>query len=83
MSRRFLIETVTLTKKYYVLEADDLIAAQDEVTMKRMMSYDQCKFDEVIVSGFEIAHDDRIPYADPIKEGKYSAKIDLENLTNS
>lgn len=71
--KTFLIETVTLVKKQYVVYADDMIEAQDSVTMNEVRPFDLTSLGETIVSSVEILEKDGavvVPNADPIKEAK-------------
>jgi hypothetical protein len=74
---KFLVETVELVKRQYVLCADDQIAAQDAVTMKEVPTYDKCSLGETIVCVSPIVtneeNDFYIPNVDPVREAKIAA----------
>lgn len=74
----FLIETITITKKQYVVSEQDLIGAQDAVIMREHRSWSSTRLDEIIVGGREIPPGGEIEDVDPIKEGKLYAKRILE-----
>ncbi len=74
MSKKtFLVETVTLVKKQYVVYADDMIEAQDSVVLGEISPFDRAALNETIVSTTEVLSKDGaivVPNADPIKEAK-------------
>lgn len=74
----FLIETITITKKQYLVSEQDLIGAQDAVIMHEHRPWNSCKLDEIIISGREIEPNSEFEDVDPIKEGKLYAKRILE-----
>lgn len=74
----FLIETITITKKQYVVSEKDLIGAQDAVIMHEHRSWSSTRLDEIIVGGREIPPHGEIEDVDPVKEGKLYAKRILE-----
>jgi hypothetical protein len=70
----FLIETITITKKQYLISDKDLIGAQDAVTMREAHSWSSVRLDEIIVGGRELAEGEEFEDVNPIKEGKLYAK---------
>lgn len=68
---RFLIETVEIVKRQYLVDAEDAIAASDAVEMKEVRHYDKHSLTETISSVSQVATEySRIPNANPVQEAK-------------
>ncbi len=80
--KQFLVETVELVKKQYLVKAEDQTDANDQVAMNEVPFYDKCKLSETIVSSRPI-DDYSIPFVDPIKDAKIAVaagNLDLSQL---
>lgn len=68
---RFLIETVEIVKRQYLVDAEDAIAATDAVEMKEVRYYDKHSLTETISSVVAVADVySHIPNANPVREAK-------------
>ena len=67
---KFLVETVELVKRQYVVDAEDQVAANDIVTMLEVRYFDKCSLGETIVSSSVITGIFDVPNVDPIKAAK-------------
>lgn len=78
----YLVETIQIVKRQYLVRSVDMISAQDTVTMNEVRPYDKCSLDEIIV-GSKIIEDVgglmKVPNVDPIKEGKLE-RAELDKL---
>lgn len=79
----YLVETVTLVKRQYLVTAEDMIGAQDDITMEIVRPYDKVSLGETIVGTMPIFSDENgnmiIPEIDPIKRSKIE-RAELDKL---
>lgn len=81
MTKQYLVETVTLVKRQYLVNSEDMVGAQDTVTMREVRPYDTHALDEIIIGSREVGT--KIPEIDPIKCAKLEAvELDLQRLSN-
>lgn len=72
----YLVETITMVKKQYLLTAEDMIEALDRIEMKEIKFYDKTDLGETIASVRQLDPNDGdivIPNVSPLKEAKIDA----------
>ena len=73
MTKQYVVETIELVKKQYVLSADNMVDAHDKVEMGEIKFYDKVKLNETIVSITDY-NGIRIPNVKPLREAQLNEK---------